>query len=251
MQEEYQRIPLQSELQLYKLTSQVRYAVQGIHFGYSICFNPHLFSMDSQGGSRLEIPPNQRVSWWLLPHQLQRTHIFTLNSCPENLGRSSRDECGLYNTIQILQQFFLITSSAITSEKFCTLKGESALIFSLFLLLPHSSSCSSFSVLHLCFLKSSICLSLPRATTASKTHLSHTTETIISRRNLGDAQKLECFWISFYFMFGCLSEILGKSGTEESATKPTKVAKICTAYCDIYHTTLRHHRFRIGLLPDK
>jgi len=129
MQEEYQRIPLQSELQLYKLTSQVRYAFQGIHFGYSICFNPHLFSMDSQGGSRLEIPPNQRVSWWLLPHQLQRTHIFTLNSCPENLGRSSRDECGLYNTIQILQQFFLITSSAITSEKFCTLKDESALIF--------------------------------------------------------------------------------------------------------------------------
>lgn len=130
-------------------------------------------------------------------------------------------------------------------------KGWICSHFSLFLLLPHSSSCSSFSVLHLCFLKSSICLSLPRATTASKTHLSHTTETIISRRNLGDAQKLECFWISFYFMFGCLSEILGKSGTEESATKPTKVAKICTAYCDIYHTTLRHRRFRIGLLPDK
>lgn len=52
-------------------------------------------------------------------------------------------------------------------------------------------------------------------------------------------------------MFGCLSEILGKSGTEESATKPTEVAKISTAYCDIYHTTLRHRRFRIGLLPDK
>lgn len=52
-------------------------------------------------------------------------------------------------------------------------------------------------------------------------------------------------------MFGCVSEIWGKSGTEESATKPTQNAKICTAYCDIYHTSLTHRRFRIGLLPDK
>lgn len=179
MQEKYQRFPLQSKLQLYKLTSQVRYAVQDIHFGCSICFNPHLFSMGSKGGSRLEVPSKQRISWWLLPHQLRRTHIFTLNPCLKNLGRSSGDECGLYNAIQILQQFLLITSSAITSEKFCTLKDESALI--LFFI----SSASAFfflfyfPLLHLCFLKSSICLSLPRATTASKTHLSHTTEMII------------------------------------------------------------------------